>query len=299
MATTSVTSTRQQSPVVRATVIAAVLAMSGLLLVGCNQTAKDSAAISGELKKFQGLNGKIDIAGGTAHIPVMNEAVKRINAANPNIRITVAGGGSGVGIKKVGEGLVEIGNTGRAITQKEKETHGLITYPFALDGVAVVVHPSNPVASLSGEQMKRLYAGEIANWKEIGGPDGAVHLIMRDESSGTREVFWEILLGKGKIDPGANVASSNGAVKVAVGKNPLAIGYTSLGHVDDTVKSVAIDGHAPTQENVLSGKYRVTRKLYMNTKGQPSELVQTFINYIRGPEGNTIVREAGFIPVKE
>jgi phosphate transport system substrate-binding protein len=122
---------------------------------------------------------------------------------------------------------------------------------------------------------------------------------MRDESSGTREVFWEVLLGKGPISPGANVASSNGAVKVAVGKDPLAIGYTSLGHVDDTVKTVAIDGVAPTAENAVSGKYRVTRKLYMNTKGQPGELVQTFIDYIRGPEGAAIVREAGFIPVKE
>ena len=95
------------------------------------------------------------------------------------------------------------------------------------------------------------------------------------------------------------MASSNGAVKVAVGNDRLAIGYTSLGHVDDTVKTLAIDGVAPTVENTLSGKYRITRKLYMNTKGQPSELVQTFIDYIRGPEGEAIVREAGFIPVKE
>ena len=293
------TSTWQRSPLVRGTLIAALLAMNGLLLVGCNQTTKNPVTISAELKTFQGLKGKIDIAGGTAHIPLMNEAVKRINAANPDIRITVAGGGSGVGIKKVGEGLVEIGNTGRAITDKEKEAHGLITYPIALDCVTIIVHPSNPVAALSGEQMKKLYAGEIANWNEVGGPDGAVHLIMRDESSGTREVFWEVLLGKGKIDPSANVAASNGAVKVAVGKDPLAIGYTSLGHVDDTVKTVAIDGVAPTVESALSGKYRVTRKLYMNTKGQPNELVRTFIDYIRGPEVDTIVREAGFIPVKE
>ena len=95
------------------------------------------------------------------------------------------------------------------------------------------------------------------------------------------------------------MAASNGAVKVAVGKDPLAIGYTSLGHVDDTVKTIAIDGVAPTMENAVSRKYRVTRKLYMNTKGRPSELVRTFIDYIRGPEGDTIVREAGFIPVKD
>ena len=279
---------------IRLIVIAAVLA-----LVGCAPNHSGSATISGELKKFQGLSGKIDIAGGTAHLPVMNEAVKRIHAANPGLRITVAGGGSGVGVKKLGEGLVEIGNTGRAVTDKEKEAHGLISFPFALDGVSIIVHPANPITGLSTEQMKKLYAGEIANWKEVGGPDGAVHLVMRDESSGTREVFWEILLGKGPISPAANVAASSGAVKVAVGRDPLAIGYTSMGHVDDTVKTVAIDGQAPTRENALSGTYRVTRKLYMNTKGDPGELTRTFIDYIRGPEGETIVREAGFIPVKE
>src|SRR5262249_2605218 len=159
-----------------------------------------------------GLKGKIDIAGGTAHIPIMNEAAKRINAANPDIRITVAGGGSGVGIKKVGEGLVEIGNTGRAITDKEKESFGLITFPIALDGVSIIVHPSNPIGGLSGEQIKKLYSGEIANWKEVGGPDGAVNLFMRDEASGTREVFWEMLLGRGKIAESANIAASNGAM---------------------------------------------------------------------------------------
>ena len=251
------------------------------------------------MKKFRGLTGKIHIAGGTAHIPVMSEAVKRINTANPDIRITIAGGGSGVGVKKLGEGLVEIGNTGRALTAREMETHGLVTFPFALDGVAIIVHPSNPVAALTSEQMKKLYAGEVGNWKEVGGPDGAVHLFMRDEASGTREVFWEVLLGKGPIAPAANVVASNGAMTVAVGRDPLAIGYTSLGHVDDTVKVVAIDGQAPTHENALSGKYRVTRKLYMNTKGAPSGLVQTFIDYIRGPEGAAIVRDAGFIPVKD
>ena len=279
---------------IRLIVIAAVLA-----LVGCAPNHSGSATISGELKKFQGLSGKIDIAGGTAHLPVMNEAVKRIHAANPGLRITVAGGGSGVGVKKLGEGLVEIGNTGRAVTDKEKEAHGLISFPFALDGVSIIVHPANPITGLSTEQMKKLYAGEIANWKEVGGPDGAVHLVMRDESSGTREVFWEILLGKGLISPAANVAASSGAVKVAVGRDPLAIGYTSMGHVDDTVKTIAIDGETPTRENALSGKYRVTRKLYMNTKGSPGELARTFIDYIRGPEGDTIVREAGFIPVRQ
>jgi phosphate transport system substrate-binding protein len=279
-----------------------VTLLSGLFLVGCkpgDASVPRDPTLSAELKKFQGLKGQIDIAGGTAHIPVMTAAVKRINAANPDIRITVAGGGSGVGVKKLGEGLVNIGNTGRALTEREREAHGLVTFPFALDGVAIVVHPSNPVAGLTAEQMKKIYAEEITNWKDVGGVDGPIHLFTRDEASGTREVFWEHLLSKGTIAASANVVTSNGAVKVAVGKDPLAIGYTSIGHVDDSVKSIAIDGESPSQENAASGKYRLVRKLYMNTKGRPNDLVQTFIDYIRGPEGDTLVREAGFIPVKE
>jgi phosphate transport system substrate-binding protein len=285
----------------RGTLVSAgvVLAVCGLLTIGCARKNAAPALASAELKRFQGLSGAIAIAGGTAHLPVMNEAVRRISAVNPDIRITVGGGGSGVGVKMVGEGLVDIGNTGRAITEKERAAYGLIAFPFALDGVSIVVHPSNPVAALSAEQMKKLYSGEIVDWSDVGGPKGAVHLIMRDEASGTREVFWETLLGKGPIKSGAIAAPSNGAVRVAVGNDPLAIGYTSMGHVDETVKAIAIDGHAPTHENAVSGKYPVVRKLFMNTKGRPSELVQAFIDYLRGPEGDAIVRGAGFIPIKE
>src|SRR5262249_52462254 len=146
---------------------------------------------------------------------------------------------------------------------------------------------------------KKIYAGEVANWKDVGGPDGAIHLFTRDEASGTRETFWEILLGKGTIAASANVVNSSGAIKVAVANDPLAIGYNSIGYLDDTVKAVTIDSQAPTQENAATGKYRVIRKLYMNTRGKPSELVQAFIDYVRGPEGDALVRDAGFIPVKE
>lgn len=290
-------------------VLWAIVIVGGVLLPGCKPTPSssnagtsdnsDNSAVSTELQAFEGLTGKIDIAGGTAHVPVMNEAAKRISSANPEIRITVAGGGSGVGVKKVGEGLVEIGNTGRPVTDEEVAEYGLVSFPFALDGVAVVVHPDNPVSDLSAEKVKEIYAGNIVDWKDVNGPDGAVHIYTRDEASGTREVFWKKLLSEGMIASNSNVVPSNGAMKVAIGNDALAIGYISLGHVDDTVKAVDIDGQAPTQENAASGKYPVVRKLYMNTKGKPSDLVQTFIDYVRGPEGETIIRDAGFIPIQE
>lgn len=259
----------------------------------------DDNAVSAELRRFDGLQGKIDIAGGTAHIPVMNEAAKRIQQAFPDIRITVAGGGSGVGVEKVGQGLVEIGDTGRALTQKEKDAHGLVTFPFAIDGVAVVVHPSNPLAGLTPAAVKEIYAGEITNWQDACGEDKPINLFTRDEASGTREVFWEKLLAKGRIADKANVVASNGAMKVAVAGDPGAIGYISLGHVGLTVKALSIDGVEASQANAAAGKYPVVRKLYMNTKGQPGPLVRAFIDYLRGPEGATLITTAGYIPTQD
>jgi len=112
------------------------------------------------LQSFQNLEGKIDIAGGTAHIPVMKDAAEAIMKANPKIRITVAGGGSGVGVQKVGEGLVDIGNTGRPLTPAEVDKYGLKTFPFAIDGVAVAVNPKNPVGALTSQQVRDIFAGK-------------------------------------------------------------------------------------------------------------------------------------------
>jgi phosphate transport system substrate-binding protein len=250
-----------------------------------------------QLSAFKGLEGKIDIAGGTAHIPVMKDAAAAIMTANPKFRITVAGGGSGVGVQKVGEGLVDIGNTGRALTPQEIDKYGLKTFPFAIDGVAVAVNPANPVGNLSPQQIQAIFAGKITNWKEVGGKDTPINLYTRDEASGTREVFWEKLLNKGPVAEKANVVPSNGAMKVAIGQDPNAIGYLGIGHVDATVKAVKLDGVEPTQENAKTGKYPVVRKLFMNTKGEPKPLVKAFIEFILSPAGQQISQKHGYIPL--
>lgn len=257
-----------------------------------------SVAMAGELDRFAGLSGNLDIAGGTAHIPVMKEAAKRIMTANPNIRITVAGGGSGVGVQQVGEGLVAIGNTGRALTPGETEKYGLVSFPFAIDGVAVAVNPANPVAALTTAQIRDIFAGKVRNWKEIGGADAPIHLYTRDEASGTREVFWKKLLDKGQIATAANVVASNGAMKTALAKDKDGIGYVGIGYVDKSVKAPTLDGVAPTQKNAASGKYPITRKLYMNTKGKPQGLAEAFVAYILGPDGATLSEAAGYIPIQ-
>ena len=265
------------------------------LIACCGMLAGN--VMAGELDAFQGQKGKIDIAGGTAHIPVMNDAAKHIMQANPAIRITVAAGGSGVGVQKVGEGLVDIGNTGRALSDEETAKYGLKSYPFAIDGVAAAVHPKNPVTNLTATQVQEIFAGKITNWKALGGRDAAIHLFTRDEASGTREVFWEKLLKKGAIAESANVVASNGAMKSALAGDPDAIGYVSIGHIDETIKAPTLDGIAPTQDNARSGKYPIVRKLYMNTKGEAQGLAGAFIKYILGPEGKKMTAAAGYLPL--
>jgi phosphate transport system substrate-binding protein len=265
------------------------LAIFSALLTG-------GAARAAGRNDFSDMKGTLDIAGGTAHIPVMKEAAQNIMRANPAIRITVAGGGSGVGVQKAGEGLVQIGNTGRALKEGEIQKYNLISWPFAIDGVAAAVNPANPVSTLSKEQLKKIYSGEIVNWKDVNGEDAAISLYIREDGSGTRETFEERALDKGQASPKSNVVDSNGAMKTVIARDRNAIGYVSIGHLDDTIKALVLDGMTPSQENAKNGAYSITRFLYMNTKGQPEGLTKAFIEYLYSPEGDAIIAKAGYIP---
>ena len=267
----------------------------GVLFVAGGSLAAHAAAT---LDTFTGMEGTISIAGGTAHIPVMNTAAKNIMTHNPKIQITVAGGGSGVGVKQVGEGLADIGNTGRPLKEDEVSRYGLHTFPFAIDGVAVVVHAENPVSGLKTEQVQAIYSGAVTNWKELGGADAPISIYTREDGSGTREVFVERAINKGEILQTAAIVSSNGAMKVAVGKDANAIGYVGIGHVDNSVKALDINSIAATQEKAANGEYPVTRKLFMNTKGEPTPLVRAFIDYIlTSADGEEAIVKAGYIPL--
>ena len=256
-----------------------------------------SSAYGEPLDAFKNLEGTLDIAGGTAHIPVMTQAAKDIMTFNPKIRITVAGGGSGVGVKQVGEGLAGIGNTGRPLKPSEIEQYGLKTWPFAIDGVALAVHPDNPVKALTTEQVRKIYAGEITDWKDLGGNPGTINLYGREDGSGTRETFTDKLFGKGELSPAVNVVNSNGSMKTAIAQDKRAIGYVGIGHLDSSIAGVSIDGHVPSQENAASGEYPVVRNLFMNTKGEPTGLTAAFIDYIYSEPGAKIIEKSGYIPI--
>ncbi len=250
------------------------------------------------LDVFRGEKGEIKISGGTAHIPVMKEAAEKIMTFNPGIRISVAGGGSGVGVKQVGEGLVDIGNTGRTPTNEEVSKYGLKMFQWAIDGVGVIVHKTNSVKNLKKADLIKIFSGEISSWKNLGGPDKPINIYTRDEASGTREVFWEKGLNKGTISQKAKVVVSNGAMKSAVSTDPYSIGYTSVGHIDDSVARVTLDGIVPTIDTVKNGSYKISRGLYSNTKGEPKGLTKKFIDYLYSADGQKIIAEEGFIAVR-
>lgn len=254
-------------------------------------------ATAGDLDAFKGVSGSLKISGGTAHIPVMKVAAQKIMMGHADIKISIAGGGSGVGIKQVGEGLVDIGNSGRKPSEAELKKYPLKMHQWAIDGVGVVVNPDNPVKSLTTATLKDIYAGKLTSWKTLGGPDKTINLYTRDKASGTRAVFWKKALSKGDISAKAHFVPSNGAMKTAVAQDPYAIGYVSVGYIDKGVAPVALDGVVPTLDNVKQGKYKVVRGLYSNTKGDPRGLAKKFIDYLYSAEGQKIVAEKGFIPV--
>ena len=276
----------------RKKVFAGGLALISLFIfVGATVYARD-------LDAFKGERGAIKIAGGTAHIPVMKEAAKRIMTFNPDIQISIAGGGSGVGIKQVGDGLVDIGNSGRKPTDDEIARYDLKMFKWAVDGVGIVVNPRNPVKSLTKSQLMDIFAGKINSWKTLGGADKEINLYTRDKSSGTRAVFWKMALSKGEVSPKANFVVSNGAMKSVVSNDPYGIGYVSVGYIDSTVAPVTLDGVVPTLDTVKTGTYKIARGLYSNTKGDPTGLTKDFIDYLYTPEGQKIIASKGFIPVK-
>jgi phosphate transport system substrate-binding protein len=264
-----------------------------LLLVGVAVFAE-----AGDLSGFDAEKGVLKLAGGTAHIPVMKEAAKLIMKNNNSIRITIAGGGSGVGIKQVGEGLIDIGNAGRKATEKEIAQYDLHMVKWAIDGVGVVVNPKNSVTSLSTVQLGKIFSGKITNWKELGGEDKNINIYDRDTASGTRSVFWKKALKKGDVSAKANVVVSNGAMKTAIAGDPYSIGYVSVGHIDATVAPVALDGVAPNLANVKSGAYGVARGLYSMTRGEPVGLARLFLDFLLSPSGQKIAENKGFIPVQ-
>lgn len=247
--------------------------------------------------------GNIVIKGSTTVLPIAQKVAEAYMKQNPDVKITISGGGSGNGIKALIDGSTDIADSSRFIKSKEVKLaveKGRYPVPFAVayDCIVPVVHPSNSLSNISMAQLKSIYMGKIKNWKEIAGPDRKIVVISRDTSSGTYEVWHGKVLKKQRVFPGALLQASNGAIIQAVAKNKNAIGYIGLGYLDSSVKMLTADGVRGSAETTLNGTYPISRPLYMFTPGWPTGDTLKFINYVIHPEkGQKYVGEIGFVPL--
>lgn len=229
--------------------------------------------------------------------------------------VAVTGGGSGTGMASLISGTCDIAMSSRNIKQKEydlAQKRGVEPdeIKVALDGIAVVVHPDNPVAKLTMAQLSDIFTGRVSNWKELGGADASIVLLSREVNSGTHVYFKEHVLrnndpkSRAEFAPGALMLPSSQAIADEVANNSAAIGYYGMGYISTKQKAVAVakDAQAPhvkpTIENVVTGAYPISRPLFFCTNGEPKGLVRKFLDYALSPEGQAIVKETDFVPVR-
>jgi phosphate transport system substrate-binding protein len=264
--------------------IAAIVLVAALVIAaGCLQTGET-----------------LTIAGSTTVLSINEECKRLLMEENPDLRISVSGGGSGHGIRAVGAGEIDIGAASRDIKPEEMEMYpDLKPFIIGRDSVAIVVHPSNPVEDLTMEQTSKIFAGEIKNWEGVGGEDAEIHVYTREEGSGTRDCFEKFVMEplERNIAGEASVRKGNPEMRQTVSADEKSIGFLSLGYLDPSVKALKIDGVEATVENVLSAEYPIVRSLYLITRGEPSELEKVFIDFVLSENGQRVVEDTGYIRI--
>lgn len=287
--------------------------IAGVALVamatGCSNTATSSADTSSaaensstadvskaDASATEELSGTLSMNGSTS----MEKVIKAVNGAfmdkNKGVTVNLNLTGSGTGIQEASEGKCDIGNSSRKL--KDDEAEKLDATVIGLDGIALVVNPTNKLDDITIEDLAKVYSGEITNWKDLGGDDKAIVVIGREDGSGTRDGFESIVMGD-KQPQYAQELESTGSVINAVATTDGAIGYASLANVDETVKALKIGGVEATEENVKSGAYEVQRPFICATlKGSDNKLVKAYLDFILSEEGQALVLAQGAVPVK-
>jgi phosphate transport system substrate-binding protein len=232
--------------------------------------------------------GSMKISGSTTCLPAVQAVATSFMKKYPSAKITVVGGGSGVGISDVLAGRVSIGMSSRDLKTTELQK-GAYPTAFARDALTIIVNPANPVKNLTRAQITAIYTGKITNWKQLGGPNAAIVPVGRAVTSGTFEFFKLKFLSGVTQSTRVKSYESNGLVRQAVAGNKYAIGYVSMAYVNSTIKPVSVDGVYPSRANALSGAYKYVRKLYLVTKGRPAGNAKAFVDYCLSSTGQSIV----------
>lgn len=279
------------APLKKAAIGLSMLALAAILAACSSEQNGASASEEGKGK------ATISISGSTSVGPLAEKLESKYEEQH-NVNIEINQIGSSAGITNAIKGVSEIGMSSRDLKPEEKEN--LDETIIAYDGIVVVAHPSNPVDDLSLEKVKQIFTGEITNWKDVGGADKEIVVVSREDGSGSRDAFQEIVgYASGELEKSSIIASGNGNIKTTVATNEHAVGFISFEYIDDSISPLKINGVAPTAENVLSQTYQLARPfLFVHKEGNLTEAGQQFINYILSSEGQAIVSESGAIPIK-
>ncbi len=279
-------------------ILAGVLALA--TLAGCGGTSSDTTTDKTEAEKTSGdsLSGTVTASGSSALLPLAQAAADKFMESNPDLVITVNGGGSGEGLKQVADGSVDIGNSDVSAEEKldADVAKTLTDHEVAIVAMAPVVNKDLGITSLTTDQLVSIFTGKVTNWKDVGGPDEEILLVTRPSSSGTRATFKKWALnGEEEASNEALETDDSGTLVQTVSTNKGAIGYVALSYlVNNTdVQAVAIDGVEPTLENAYSGDYKVWSYEHMYTNGEGSKEAQAFIEYMCGDEFASEVEKMG------
>ena len=238
------------------------------------------------------------VAGSTSVQPFVELLAEHYAAAYPEApAINVQGGGSTAGVQAADAGIADVGMSSRNLKKKELAL-GLQTLAIARDAIAIIVHPTSPITDLSLSEVREIFAGRLVNWSAIGGGNEPIVVVTREEGSGTRGAFEELVMNDDPITARALRQDSNGAVRVIVAGHRAAIGYISLGIVDDRVHALDLDGIAPASDNVRNGTYPLERPFLFLWKTEPSPSARAFIDYVLSTEGQGLLAAEGLVPVE-
>ena len=234
------------------------------------------------------------VAGSTSVEPFAELLAEEYMSRNPASHIYVQGGGSTAGIEAAMTHAANIGMSSRSLLPKEKN---LYTLMIAKDAIAIIVNPKNPIDDLSMDQVRSVFSGKVRNWKELGGLPRPIVLVNREEGSGTRESFQKFVMEKEEISLDSLVQNTNGAIRQVVSNDPNAIGYLSLGLVNDQVKALKISGIEPDVANIESGKYALVRPFLFVLDGEPTGEVKAFLEFVLSPPAQKLLAKEGLVPV--
>lgn len=286
--------------------LVAILALGALGLAGCGTGEETDEGTTTE-EPAEELTGAINVEGSDTMVNLGQAWAEVFMEENPGVMISVKGGGSGTGIAALINGTVDLANASRAMKDEEKaELEGAggeaVEHEVAIDGIAVVVHPDNPVTGVSLADLGKIYRGEITNWKDIGGPDKPIVILSRDSSSGTYEYFKEEVVANedenAEYAKEAQLLASTQAIIDEVAKNDAAIGYVGLGYVTDTIKVIEVDGVAASLDTAKDGSYVLSRYLYMYSNGEVDGVMAAYLEWILGADGQAVVTDQGFVPLQ-